>query len=175
MERSRSLSVMALSWLFTVAPADAAAEAPDAKKGAQAVVLAFNAAFARKDIEGVVSQLMEGGVQVDLRPAHADQAAAQSPTQELHARWYGVTPILFAAAQTYERKVRILDSRASAEMATVWAQITTNMRLPKSDQVTFNSFTEVYLLVNTKQGWKIAAMTDDRATDRLATGAPAGN
>jgi hypothetical protein len=165
------LSALALTcFLGVTSPATAAG--PDPKQAAEAVVRAFNAAFAKKDIEGLAAQLVDGGVQFDLRPAHADQTAPRSLTQELRARWYGVTPILFAAAESYERKVEILDSRATADMATVWTRITTNMRMPKSDQVTSNSFTEVYLLVHTPQGWKIGAMIDNRATDQIATAAP---
>ncbi|MCK6371772.1 MAG: nuclear transport factor 2 family protein [Gammaproteobacteria bacterium] len=140
-----------------------------------AVVQAFNDAFARKDIEGLTAQLIEGGVQFDLRPAHADQNAAQGLTEELKARWYGVTPILFAGTESYARKVKVIDSRSSSDMATVWATITTEMRMPKSDKANSNSFTEVYLLVNTPDGWKIGAMMDDRATDRISTTTPTQN
>lgn len=164
---------LALAWLLSASLPAPAADAPDPKTAAESVVRAFNAAFARKDVEAVAAQLLEGGVQFDLRPAHADQAATQSLTQEIRERWYGVTPILFAAAESYVRNVEILDSRATTDMATVWAKITADMRMPKSDKVTSNTFTEVYMLVHTPRGWKIGAMMDNRATDRLATAAPA--
>lgn len=170
---SHPIAWLALTSILTFAAPSLAADGADAKKQAESVVRAFNAAFAKKDVEAVTAELLEGGVQFDLRPAHADQTAPQSLTQEIRERWYGVTPILFAAAESYSRKVEILDSRAAADMATVWARITTDMRLPKSDKASRNVFTEVYLLVHTPKGWKIGAMIDDRATDRLATAAPA--
>lgn len=146
----------------------------DPGKEAVAVVQAFNAAFARKDVEGLAAQLIEGGVQFDLRPAHADQSAQQGLTQELTARWYGVTPILFAGTESYIRRVEVLDTRATADMATVWTKITTEMRMPKTEKANSTSFNEVYLLVHTPDGWKIGAMMDDRATDNIATGTPGG-
>jgi hypothetical protein len=167
-----TLAMLGFAGLLAFSSPAPAADTTDPKQAAEAVVRAFNAAFAKKDIDSIAAQLVEGGVQFDLRPAHADQAAPASLTQELRARWYGVTPILFAAAESYDRKVQILDSRATADMATVWARITADMRMPKSDKVTSNSFTEVYLLVHTSKGWKIGAMMDNRATDRLATTTP---
>lgn len=171
---NHAISLLTLASVLTFnSPSQAADASADAKKQAESVVRAFNAAFAKKDVEAVTAELLEGGVQFDLRPAHADQSAPAKLAQELHERWYGVTPILFAAAESYARNVEILDSRATADMATVWARITTEMRLPKSDKPSRNVFTELYLLVHTPQGWKIGAMMDDRATDRLATATPA--
>lgn len=151
-----------------------AADKQDPKKEAEAVVRAFNAAFGRKDIEGIAATLVEGGVQFDLRPAHADQTEGHQIIQELRARWYGVTPILFAAAESYSRKVEIIDSRAAADMATVWARISTEMRSPGAATPATNTFTEVYFLVRTQAGWKIGAMMDDRATDAIRTAGPSG-
>jgi hypothetical protein len=172
MIRRTFLAGAALASMLIVQGSAVTAET-DPKHAAEAVVRAFNAAFGKKDIDGIAAQLVEGGVQFDLRPAHADQSAPQGLTQELREKWYGVTPILFAAAESYERKVEIIDSRATADMATVWAKVTTNMRMPKSDKVSSNSFTELYLLVHTPKGWKIGAMMDNRATDTLTTATPA--
>lgn len=149
-----------------------AADKPDPRKEAEVVVQAFNAAFGRKDMEGIAATLIEGGVQFDLRPAHADQTEGHQIIQELRARWYGVTPILFAAAESYARKVEIIDSRAAPDMATVWARISTEMRSPGSAKPVTNTFTEVYFLVRTQEGWKIGAMMDDRATDAIRTAGP---
>ena len=117
--------------------------------------------------------MWHGGVQFDLRPAHADQNTSQSLTQELKARWYGVTPILFAGTESYVRKIKVIDSQIAPEMATVWVSVNAEMRMLKSDKTTLNSFTEAYLLVKTAEGWKIGAMIDDRATDSVATATPA--
>lgn len=167
------LPIMVCVGSFALAGSAATAAGPDSRQEAEAVVKSFNAAFAKKDIEALVTHLIEGGVQFDLRPAHADQNAPQGLTQELRARWYGVTPILFAATESYARRVEILDSRASGDMATVWASITAEMRMPKTPKPSTNTFTEVYLLVHTPDGWKIGAMIDNRATDRLSTATPA--
>jgi ketosteroid isomerase-like protein len=147
--------------------------AADSAKDAEAVVHSFNAAFARKDIEGLVAHFVDGGVQFDLRPAHADQTAPQSLVQGLKERWYGVTPILFAATASYNRKAEIIDSHAIEDMATVWSKTTATMLMPKSDRPSTNSFTEAYFLVRTPGGWKIGAMMDNRATDSLSTATPA--
>ncbi len=173
MIRTVSLQIAGCLLGLGLAATALAADKPDARKDAEAVVQVFNAAFAKKDVEGLAANLVDGGVQFDLKPAHADQGAPQGLTQEIRAHWYGVTPILFAAAQSYVRKVEILDTHAAPDVATVWAKVTSEMRAPKADKPTVNTFTEVYLLIHTKQGWKIGAMMNDRATDRLSTAGPA--
>ncbi|WKZ13776.1 MAG: hypothetical protein QY320_07435 [Gammaproteobacteria bacterium] len=172
MSRAAMYSVTGAILAFGFATHGMAATPADATKDAIAVVQAFNDAFSRKDVEGLVANLIEGGVQFDLQPAHADQGASQGLTQELIARWYGVTPILFAGTESYLRKVKVIDSKATAEMATVWAEITTEMRMPKADKTNANTFTEVYLLIHTPKGWKIGAMMDNRATDNISTSGP---
>jgi ketosteroid isomerase-like protein len=146
------------------------ADAANPGRDAEAVVRAFNAEFGKKDVEALASHVIEGGVKFDLKPAHADQTAAL--TQEIKAHWYGVTPILFAATESYVRSVEIVETRAAPDMATVWTRVTTDMRMPKTDKSSKNTFNEVYFLVRTKQGWKIGAMMDDRATDKLVTATP---
>jgi ketosteroid isomerase-like protein len=145
----------------------------DPQADAIAAVQSFNAAFGRKDIDGLVAHCIDGGVVFDLRPAHADQSAPQSLTQELKEKWYGVTPILFAATASYTRNVEIIDSRATEDMATVWTKTTATTVMPKSGKPSTNSFNEVYFLVHTPKGWKIGAMMDNRGTDSLSTAAPA--
>ncbi len=162
------IAAVALGGLL-LSPAMAAGK-PEPRQQAEVVVKAFNAAFARKDVEGIAAQVVDGGVKFDLKPAHAGQTA--SLAQEIRAHWYGVTPILFAATQSYTRSVEIIDSRAGPDMATVWTRTTAEMRMPKADKPTTNVYNEVYLLVRTPQGWKIGAMMDDRSTDRLDTTAP---
>ncbi len=151
---------------------DPAAAVADPRQEAEAVVLAFNAAFAKKDVEGVVSHVLPGGVKFDLKPAHADQSGDHKLVQELQEHWYGVAPILLGAVQSYTRKPEIIDIHAAADTATVWARITTEMLPPGAKKPTVRNFTETYFLVRTPQGWKIGAMMDDRATDNLTTGAP---
>ncbi|MCC7257779.1 MAG: hypothetical protein IT486_05365 [Gammaproteobacteria bacterium] len=148
------------------------AATPDPRKEAEAVVQAFNAAFAKKDVEAVVSHVIPGGVKFDLKPAHADQGADHKIVQELQEHWYGVAPVLFGAVQSYTRKAEIIDTHAGPDTATVWARMTTEMLAPKAPKASVKTFTEVYFLVRTPQGWKIGAMMDDRATDNLTTGMP---
>lgn len=145
----------------------------DPQADAIAAVKSFNAAFGKKDIEGLVAHCIDGGVVFDLRPAHADQSAPQGLTQGIKEKWYGVTPILFAATASYTRNVEIIDSRATEDMATVWTKTTARTVMPKSDNPSSNSFNEVYFLVHTPKGWKIGAMMDNRATDSISTAAPA--
>jgi hypothetical protein len=142
------------------------ADTADTRRQAEAAVLGFNGAFAEKDIEQIAAYLVEGGVQFELAPAHA--GTPQALAQEIRAKWYGVTPILFAATGTYTRSVEILDSRVAPEMATVWARVTSRTQLSESAEPSVRAFNEVYLLVRTPQGWKIGAMINDRATDGLS-------
>lgn len=147
-----------------------AAPTPDPRKEAEAVVHAFNAAFGRKDVEAVVAQILPGGVKFDLKPAHADQGGDHKIIQELQEHWYGVAPVLFGAVQSYTRKAEIVDTHAAPDTATVWARVTTEMRAAGAPKASTKTFTEVYFLLRTPQGWKIGAMMDDRATDSLTTG-----
>jgi hypothetical protein len=146
------------------------ADTDDTRRQAEATVLGFNGAFAGKDIEQVAAWLVEGGVQFELAPAHA--GTSQALAQEIRAKWYGVTPILFAATGSYSRSVEILDSRVAPDMATVWARVTSRTRLSESAEPSVRAFNEVYLLVRTPQGWRIGAMINDRATDKLAVAQP---
>lgn len=146
---------------------------PDPRKDAEAAVLAFNAAFERKDVADITAQVIAGGVKFDLRPAHAGQVQQEHKLiQELHSHWNAVTPIVFSAASSYTRKAEILETHAAADMATVWARVTAEMLAPGAPKASKTVFTEVYFLVRTPQGWKIGAMMDDRGTDRLVTNAP---
>lgn len=169
----RTTRATALLTTLLAAAMATAANPPDPRKEAEAAVLAFNAAFGRKDVEAVVAQVMAGGVKFDLKPAHADQAQQEHKIiQELQEHWYGVTPIVFGAAKSYTRKAEILDTHAAQDMATVWARVTTEMLPPGAPKANKTIFTEAYFLVRTPQGWKIGAMMDDRGTDKLVTGAP---
>lgn len=158
--------------LAIIPAAMAPAAGADPAQDAQAVVRSFNAAFGKKDIEGLVAHFIEGGVQFDLRPAHADQGTPAKLAEDLKERWYAVTPILFAATKSYTRTVEFLDTRATADMATVWTKTTSTNLMPNATKPIITTFREAYFLVHTPQGWKIGAMMDDRDTDRLSTVTP---
>lgn len=160
----RAASACVLAW--TLGGCSGTADTDDTRRQAEATVLGFNGAFADKDIERIAAYLVEGGVQFELAPAHA--GVPQGLAQDIREKWYGVTPILFAATGTYSRTVEILDSHVAPDMATIWAKVTSQTRLSEAAEPSIRTFNEVYLLVRTPQGWKIGAMMNDRATDRLS-------
>lgn len=145
-----------------------AADTP--QSAAEVVVHEFNAAMSSKSIERMLACLIGQGVQFDLRQAHADQAAGTHQiVQSLNDRWTSVTPILFNGTQSYIRTAEIIHSQASPDIATIWARVTAVMQMPKAESASTNTFTEVYFLIRTPDGWKIGAMVDDRGTDSIAT------
>lgn len=168
MHTHRIATALSFAMLYTIGAL--AANPPDPRQEAEAVVQSFNAAFGKKDVEAVVAALLEGGVKFDLKPAHADQGGEHKIIQELKEHWYGVAPIVLGAARSYTRTAEILDTHAARDMATVWARITTEMVAPGAPKASVRTFNETYFLVRTPQGWKIGAMMDDRATDNLAVG-----
>lgn len=147
--------------------------ADDPQSAAEAVVHEFNAAMSSKSIERMLACLIGQGVQFDLRQAHSDQAAGtHQMVQSLNDRWTSVTPILFTGTKSYIRTAEIIQSQASPDIATIWARVTAVMQMPKAESASTNTFTEVYFLIRTPEGWKIGAMVDDRGTDSIATAGP---
>ncbi|MDP7399717.1 MAG: hypothetical protein QF541_22815 [Lentisphaeria bacterium] len=57
--------------------------------------------------------------------------------------------------------------KVHGDVATVWTQTTTESTALNSDKKNTNSFTEVYLLITTVDGWKIAAIADNRQSTKL--------
>ncbi len=148
-----------------------AADTP--QPAAEAVVHEFNAAMSSKSIERMLACLIGQGVQFDLRQAHADQAAGTHQiVQSLNDRWTSVTPILFNGTKSYIRTAEIIQSQASPDIATIWARVTAVMQMPNAENASTKTFTEVYFLIRTPDGWKIGAMVDDRGTDSIATAGP---
>ncbi len=163
MTPSRFLFIAPVLLALAVPPVSAM---DDAQQAAVDVVHAFNGAMSARDGERMLDQLVVEGVQFDLRPAHAGQGAHEM-AEPLRARWARITPALFNGTRAFTRQATILDVRASADIATVWATVASRMELLKPGAPIDNAFTEVYLLVRTPSGWKIGAMVDDRGTDRL--------
>ena len=130
------------------------------------VVKAFNAAITDRKNDAITAQLAKGGVQFTLRTAHAGMTGAPTGiTSDLVAHWGMVTPLLFTVTSSYKRTPEIVDSRVDGEVATVWTRISTET-VERDGKSRKESFTELYLLVHSSDGWKIGAIVDNRGTDK---------
>jgi len=138
-----------------------------ASGGPEDTVIAFNAAFMAKDKDAVVATLAEGGAQFTLRSQHEDAPPDQLQS-EISGYWTLIAPVLFASTSSYQREIEILDTRADGDVATVWTNTRTNSTRLGANEPDLNEFTEVYLLVRTPDGWKIAAIADNRQATKLA-------
>jgi len=77
---------------------------------------------------------------------------------------------MFASTSAYQREVEILDTQINGDIATVWTKTRTQSTRLGSTETQSNAFTEVYLLIRTSDGWKIAAMADNRQATSLGDG-----
>ncbi len=143
-----------------------AATAAD-RMSAEETVLSFNRAISAKDTDAMLSHLADGGAQFTLRSAHAG-TEPESLTVDIVSHWRTIGPVVFASTSAYERKAKILESRVDDEIATVWAQMTVRTTPLGSDDSHERSFTEAYMLVSKPDGWKIAAIADNRAGTKLS-------
>jgi ketosteroid isomerase-like protein len=138
-----------------------------ASGGPEDTVNAFNEGFSAKDKDAVIATLAEGGAQFTLRSQHED-APPENLQSEITAYWTLIAPVLFASTSSYQREIEITEAKANGDIATVW----TNSRIKStrlgSDEATISEFTEVYLLIKTADGWKIAAIGDNRQATKLA-------
>jgi len=132
-------------------------------------VLSFSQAFAAGDTDTVIAHLAEGGQQFTLRSSHAG-VNPENLTAGLVEYWSTIVPVLFASTTTYAREAKILNSHVEGDVATVWTQTSTASVRIGTDETVSNNFTEVYLLVKTADGWKIAAIADNRQTTKLSPG-----
>jgi ketosteroid isomerase-like protein len=138
-----------------------------ASAGPEDTVKAYNAAFSAKDKDAVVATLAEGGAQFTLRSQH-EEAPPESLQSEISAYWSLIAPVLFASTSSYQREIEITDAKASGDIATVWTNSKISSTRLGSDEVSVNEFTEIYLLIRTADGWKIAAIADNRKATKLA-------
>lgn len=145
--------------LFSVQALASPAEPEDTVK-------AFNAAFASKDKDTLIATLAEGGAQFTLRAQHED-SPPDKVQSEISAYWSVIAPVLFASTSAYERNAEILDVRADGDIATVWTNTQTKSTRLGSTEAQTNTFTEVYLLVSSPAGWRIAAIADNRQGTKL--------
>lgn len=137
---------------------------------AAAVVQAFNGGITSRDKDAAVAQLAGGGVQFTLRAQHegADPDKLVTPIADY---WSMIIPVLFASTSSYTRDVEIIGSDAHGDVATVWTRTrTASVRLGAED-ADINEFTEAYLLVSTADGWRIAAIADNRRATAIGAAA----
>jgi hypothetical protein len=140
--------------------------ADENKSAPEATVLAFNQAFADSDSEALVALLAEGGSQFTLRASHAG-INPEKLTAEITAHWSVIAPVVFAATEKYTRQAKITDSQVEGDVASIWANISTESVRLGTDEVSKETFSEFYLVIKTADGWKIAAIADNRRTDNL--------
>ena len=155
--------------LALLASAPALAEPGTSNTGPADVVRAFNQAVTDRDQAGMLTHFADGGVQFNLRPAHGGLQTGPL-TSELKARWSMVAPVLFSATSSYSREVDVVDVHAAGDVATVWADIATQTVLASNGESSTEQFTEVYLVIRTADGWRIAAVADNRQPDDIDLG-----
>lgn len=138
------------------------------------VVQAFNRALTGRKLTDATALLANGSVQYTLRAAHAGVPTGTSVTSDLKTHWNQIGPVLFSVTSAYKRVPKIVDTRVDGELATVWAEVASET-VERSGKTRNDSFSEVYLLVKTADGWRIGAIADNRGTDSMpVTSAPAG-
>ena len=151
-------------------PATLLAAAP----GPADVVQAFNRAISARKLEDATVLLAKGSVQYTLRAAHAGvTTGGRGITSDLKTHWSTIGPVLFAVTTTCKRVPKILDARVDGDLATVWTTVSSET-VERSGKRRQDSFSEVYLLVHTANGWQIGAIADNRGTDSLPVAATGG-
>ena len=167
----RASTLATLTTGLLVLTGQVAAAAPETNQAGPAeVVRSFNAAVTDRNLEQLLGHFAEGGVQFNLRPSHGGLQTGPMTT-ELTARWSMVGPVLFSATSVYERHAKILDVHATGDVATVWAEVSTRTTMASSGETSSEAFTEVYLLVHRQEGWRIAAVADNRQPDNIGIAA----
>lgn len=143
----------------------------NAAEGPADVVRKFNAAISERDIDTALAQLADGGVMIQLRPAHPGMPADPPLTGDLIKTWQMVGAILFPTTDAYSRVAEVTDVMEKGEIATVWADTTTTTHRKNNPEPMVLNFSEMYLLVKKNGDWKIAANADNRQPDTIVVGA----
>jgi len=165
--RIRPLAIALIPALALSGPALAAEGAAGKADGPVAVVSLFNEAISNRQLETMLGLFAPGAVQFALRPAHAGMPAPDRITSDLTVHWRTIGPVLFSVTDLYTRTPEITDTHVTQELATVWARITTRSRDRNGTEERSETFSEVYLLVNKGDGWKIGGIAENRGTDDL--------
>ena len=155
----RTLAPLALAAVLSLLSAQVSADPA-------ATVVAFNQALSARDQDSAMDKLAPGGVQFTLRSMH-DGVSPDKLVTPITPHWSMIVPVIFASTSSYTRDVKVLDSEAHGDIATVWTQTRTVSARAGSDKATENEFTEIYVLVNAPAGWKIAAIADNRQATRI--------
>lgn len=134
--------------------------------GPEATVVAFSQAFTDSDADALIALLAEGGIQFTLRASH-EGINPEKLTADITGHWSVIAPVVFAATEKYTRQAKITDSQVQGEVASLWADVSTESVRLGTDEVSKETFSEFYLLIKTADGWKIAAIADNRRTDKL--------
>lgn len=137
----------------------------------EAAVLAFNRALTERRLDDALAVIAPGAIQYTFNAAHRGMPAPTSLTTDLRVHWSTVAALLFNVTSAYTRSPEILDSRIAGALATVWVRISSET-VGKDGSRSLDSFEELYLLQSSADGWKIAGVADNRATDEIAVGQP---
>lgn len=141
-----------------------------ADSGPAEVVKAFNTAVTERDMDTAMEQLAEGGVVLQLRPAHPGMPENPPLTGDLVKTWQVVGAILFPVTDAYSRDLEITGVTEQGEIATVWADTTTTTHRKDVAEPMVLSFSEMYVLVKKNEAWKIAVIGDNRQPDNIVVG-----
>ncbi|NND54583.1 MAG: nuclear transport factor 2 family protein [Gammaproteobacteria bacterium] len=160
----------ALYSTFLIIALGAAGSLQAAAPGPAEVVKTFNSAVTERDMDTAMEQLADGGVVLQLRPAHPGMPENPPLTGDLIKTWQVVGAILFPSTEAYSRKPEITSVTEHGDIATVWADTTTTThRKNVSDPMVLN-FSEMYVLVKKSGQWKIAVIGDNRQPDTIVVG-----
>jgi len=133
-------------------------------------VRAFNESITAGDAETAVAQLAGGGVQFTLRSQH-EGALPDKLVTPIGAYWAMIIPVILASTSEYVRAVEVLTTETHGDVATVWTNTRTVSVRQGDEEAGENVFTEAYLLIASQEGWKIAAIADNRQATSI--GGPA--
>ncbi len=158
---------LTLALNLSISPLVAESPLPPGAAAAGDSVTSFNQAISARDGDLALAQPAEGGAQFTLRALH-DGIESKQLQAEITQHWKTIAPVLFASTSEYSRETEILDERTEGDIATVWTRTKTRSLRRNSSEPSLNVFTEVYLLVRKPDGWKIAAIADNRQATSLA-------
>ncbi len=131
------------------------------------VINTFNESLSAKNLDGMLSTFAPGSVQLTLRAAHAEMAVGDGISSDLKTHWSTIGPVLFTTMKSYTRTATIADIQVDGDVASVWTRINTVSVALGADQSRQSEFTELYLIVNAGNGWKIGAVADNRKPDSM--------
>lgn len=161
----RSILALAVGLGMLSVAVAAADSSPDADaSGVEAAVLSFNAAVSARDADAVASHFAAGAVLLTSKPAHADIGGSADLASDAVVQWKAVASLLKNATKSYSRVVDDLQIHVEGDLATVWCRTRTETHSLEGGDPTVLEFTETYTLFRREDGWKIAALANNRPT-----------